>query len=113
MQEKRVKRVQKSHFRGATMDEQKMSENQPATIDAALKIFLKETTKVLRGHAATLLQLTQAVERLQANQAVDHANIAQVTEQVNKHTETFLRLNEEMRQRLGVAAEGSEPGPVN
>ena len=82
-----------------------MSE-ETAKIDETLRKFLECVTKVLEGHRL-------ALERLAENSKIDHANIAQLTEQVNLHTGILQSLDAEVRRRMGEPPLESPLEPVN
>jgi hypothetical protein len=77
-----------------------------AKMDETLRKFLECVTRVLEGHKL-------ALERLTENSKIDHANIAQLTQQVNLHTGILQSLDTEIRRRMGEGPLESPKTPVN
>jgi archaellum component FlaC len=102
MQEKRVKRVQKSHFRGTTMDEQ---EKQLTTA------FVQQIARTLESHRQSLELLSNAVTVLQHNSQTEHENVQQIAEQVSAHHAILEALKAEIARRMGMS-EGEDPAPA-
>jgi hypothetical protein len=82
-----------------------MSE-ETAKMDETLQKFLECVTRVLEQHKL-------ALERLAENQKIDHANIAQLTEQTNLHTGILQSLDAEVRRRMGEPPLEPPREPVN
>jgi hypothetical protein len=75
-------------------------------MDETLRSFLESVTQVLKQHAA-------ALGRLAENAKIDHANIAQLTQQVNLHTGIMQALDNEVRRRMGEPPLEPPREPIN